>query len=52
MAVGIDAHQHFWSYNPADYVWMTEDMDVLRRDFLPDDLKPLLSQVGLGAVTE
>ena len=49
MATGIDAHQHFWSYNPTDYVWMTDDMGVLRRDFLPHDLKPLLSRVGLEA---
>jgi L-fuconolactonase len=42
----IDAHQHFWHYNPAHQVWMTEAMDVLRRDYLPDDLAPLLRETG------
>jgi L-fuconolactonase len=38
----IDSHQHFWQYNPKDYVWMSEEHKVIRRDFLPEDLKPLL----------
>ena len=40
----LDSHQHFWRYNPAHQVWMTEAMAVLRRDYLPEDLKPLLQQ--------
>jgi L-fuconolactonase len=35
----IDAHQHFWSYNPAEYEWIDDSMAALRRDFLPQDLK-------------
>ncbi|UWZ84249.1 amidohydrolase family protein [Occallatibacter riparius] len=42
----IDAHQHFWNYDPVEYGWIDEPMAALRRDFLPQDLKPLLSQVG------
>jgi L-fuconolactonase len=42
----IDAHQHFWLYHPAHHVWMTDAMEVLRRDFLPHDLAPLLAAVG------
>ncbi len=38
----IDAHQHFWHYQAADYPWMTAVMKVLQRDYLPDDLAPLL----------
>jgi L-fuconolactonase len=38
----IDAHQHFWQYDPAQHTWMTDDMAVLRRDFLPAELAPLL----------
>ncbi|UCH27553.1 MAG: amidohydrolase family protein [Trueperaceae bacterium] len=49
MTLRIDAHQHFWKYNPTDYIWMTEEMDVLRRDLLPEDLKPLLEKAGLDA---
>ena len=40
----LDSHQHFWKYNPAHQVWMTDAMAVLRRDFLPPDLKPLLQE--------
>ncbi len=43
----IDAHQHFWQYNPAEHNWMTADMAVLKRDFLPPDLKPLLESVQM-----
>src|SRR5579875_2571594 len=38
----LDSHQHFWNYNPAEHVWMTDQMGALKRDFLPGDLKPLL----------
>lgn len=38
----IDAHQHFWHYQAADYPWMTAAMKVLQRDYLPGDLAPLL----------
>ena len=39
----IDTHQHFWHYNPEEYGWIGPDMGCLKRDFLPDDLAPLLS---------
>ncbi len=42
----IDAHQHFWKYNPPDYGWIDDSMAGLRRDFLPDDLKPELEGNG------
>lgn len=38
----IDAHQHFWIYNPAEYDWIDDSMTALRRDFLPEHLKPEL----------
>jgi L-fuconolactonase len=34
----IDAHQHFWQYNPDEYSWIDESMNKLKRDFLPSDL--------------
>jgi L-fuconolactonase len=40
----IDAHQHFWNYDPIRDGWITEDMSVIRRDFLPEHLKPLLDE--------
>ena len=42
----IDAHQHFWHYDPTHHVWMTEAMAALRRDYLPDELAPLLRAAG------
>ncbi|MDC1105868.1 amidohydrolase family protein [Prolixibacteraceae bacterium] len=39
----IDAHQHFWNYEPQEYTWISEDLSDLQRDFLPSDLKPLLA---------
>jgi L-fuconolactonase len=41
----LDSHQHFWLYNERDYVWMTSEMGVLRRNFTPDDLSPLLNAI-------
>lgn len=42
----IDAHQHFWIYNPAEYDWIDDSMAALRRDFLPRDLTPELESNG------
>ncbi|RAK70641.1 amidohydrolase family protein [Hymenobacter edaphi] len=42
----IDAHQHFWLYQPERDAWITDDMAVIRRDFGPADLEPLLEQHG------
>ena len=40
----IDSHQHFWHYNPAEHTWMSDEMAALKRDFLPEDLHPLLAE--------
>ena len=42
----IDAHQHFWMYDPAEYGWIDASMSAIRRDFLPADLKPELDNNG------
>ena len=44
----IDSHQHFWNYtaHAEDYVWMTAEYGALRRDFLPGDLAPILTDLG------
>ena len=42
----LDSHQHFWHYDPAHHVWMTDAMAALRRDYLPDELAPLLQEAG------
>jgi len=45
----IDAHQHFWRYNAEEYDWIDDSMAVLRRDFLPKDLKKELDAAGFDA---
>ena len=35
----IDAHQHFWQYDPEKHGWIDENMSVLKRDFLPVHLQ-------------
>jgi len=42
----IDAHQHFWVYEPREYEWIDQSMGVLQRDFLPADLEPELKRTG------
>ncbi|MHA4894091.1 amidohydrolase family protein [Pedobacter sp. PWIIR3] len=42
----IDAHQHFWKYTPDMDGWITEEMAVLKRDYMPADLAPLLNSSG------
>lgn len=34
----IDAHQHYWNYDPIRHDWIDESMKVIRKDFLPTDL--------------
>ena len=45
----VDSHQHFWNYNPVRDSWITEDMQVIRRDFLPENLLPELRANGIDA---
>lgn len=44
----VDAHQHFWKYDPAEYPWIGEGMQRLACDYLPADLAPLLQAEGLS----
>ncbi|GEP93792.1 amidohydrolase family protein [Chitinophaga cymbidii] len=43
----IDAHQHFWIFDPVRDAWITEDMSAIRRNFLPADLAPVLQANGV-----
>ena len=42
----IDAHQHFWNYDAAQYPWIGPGSS-LQRNWLPPDLAPLLAAAGL-----
>jgi L-fuconolactonase len=44
----IDAHQHYWSIARGDYGWLTPEVPVLFRDFLPADLSPELKAAQIN----
>jgi L-fuconolactonase len=46
--ITIDAHQHFWKYNPLSHSWIDDAMAVIRKDFLPEDLAPVLKANGVA----
>jgi L-fuconolactonase len=43
----IDSHQHFWNYDRNRHVWMSDEMAVLKTDYQPADLWPLLHWCAL-----
>lgn len=43
----IDSHQHFWKYDPIRDAWITDEMKIIQRDFLPKDLQPILDENGI-----
>jgi len=42
----IDAHQHFWKYDPVRDSWITDDMSVIKNDFFPNNLQATLKRNG------
>lgn len=46
----IDAHQHYWRFDPVRDAWISDAMMGLRRDFLPDDAAPALRAAGIDGV--
>ena len=49
MSLRIDAHQHFWHFDPAAYPWIEPDWHALRRDRLPADLRCELDAAAIDA---
>lgn len=45
----IDSHQHFWNYEPEKHSWIDDEMSVIRRDFLSDDLQKVFAENGVDA---
>lgn len=45
----IDAHQHFWIFDPVRDSWIDETMRAIQKDFLPKDLSPLLIENNFSA---
>jgi L-fuconolactonase len=46
----IDSHHHFWHYDPMEYGWIDEAMNIIRRDFLPEHLRAEMAAVGVDGV--
>ncbi|RKP57347.1 amidohydrolase [Cohnella endophytica] len=48
----IDAHQHYWKLDRDDYGWITPELQVLYRDFMPADLEKHLRDNDIsGTIT-
>jgi L-fuconolactonase len=47
----IDAHQHFWQYNPITQGWINDEMRILRRDFTPKEVQTEIESLDFeGAI--
>ena len=43
----VDSHHHFWDVSKLNYPWMPPGPSVVRRNYLADDLKPLIDEAGI-----
>lgn len=46
----IDAHHHFWKYDPVRYSWMNESMEILKKDYQPADLQVEIEKAEIEGV--
>jgi L-fuconolactonase len=44
----VDSHQHFWQVGHFDYPWMSPELGVLYRDYLPLHLEPIVKKSGVA----
>jgi L-fuconolactonase len=44
----IDAHQHFWKFDPVRDSWITDEMAAIKKDFLPKDFQLELEQNNIS----
>ena len=45
----IDAHQHVWDLNRAEYSWLTDELAPINRTIELNELRPHLRRAGIGA---
>lgn len=43
----IDSHHHLWKYSEREYAWIDPSMQVLRQDFLLQELRDIAQAVGV-----
>lgn len=46
----VDAHQHFWHFDPVRDAWIDDRMRVLQRDFLPQHVQGEVRTAGIDAI--
>lgn len=46
----IDTHVHFWRLDRGDYGWLKPESGILFRDYLPEELEPLLADAKVYGV--
>ena len=52
MALTIDSHQHFWKFNNEEFSWIDDQMKILKKNFLPQDLFPIIQENNVdGTIT-
>ena len=44
----IDSHHHLWTYTQAEYGWIDDTMEILKRDYLPEELKDECDRAGIS----
>ena len=44
----IDSHHHFWDMGALDYPWMPPPPSVIRQNYMPEDMAPVLESVGVS----
>lgn len=44
----IDAHQHIWDPSRAEYAWLGDDLAVINKTFMFEDVLPELTQAGIN----
>lgn len=45
----IDAHHHLWEFDPVEYDWIDDSMQVLKKDFLIKELEETLYSNGFSS---
>jgi len=44
----IDAHQHFWQAKVFDILRLPPEMEILKQEYTPEQLKPVLDEYGIS----
>lgn len=46
----IDSHHHFWNYDPVEYGWIDDSMQLIRTNFLPENLAKTIREARIDGV--